>query len=532
VRTAPAPQSRAKGKGTGRKKSKTGLKMCSDAMRDWKTGHPTGQTWATLARCRALARGRSGAPQQRGTPQRKAEADTLRKGRTEEIRNQTTDAVAKVRSVRDRLAKAKEYRVGREATRGERLNRLYSKMRSRAERMSDQGATLKDVGYQRHLDRQIAVKDARDKGITLRDAAQQQRDRVAARKATPQPAKQDTYGPGFIGRMPVGSIKADPGRFQYKSGLTDAKTGTTEALKDVRSWNEELAGVVSVWKDPASGQTYVINGHHRLALAQRFGVKDLPVRFIDSPNDVQARAKGALQNIAEGRGTPLDAAKFFRDTKIDKTALEQTGLSMREKQVDTALGAAKVAGPVWQEVYNERLPIEHAAMIGNADLPGTSQISILKDLQARAEKGKATSAQYIKEAIDDELHAPSKTETSASLFGDVQEDRKLTGEARELRANIFERLSRDKRIFGSVTRNADRLETGGNVIDRETSKSLASESGTNAEAFQAWKRHPQIKAVIDRTVLAAEGIKGKDRKKVEDEGFEEIIKRIRRLLAS
>jgi hypothetical protein len=35
--------------------------------------------------------------------------------------------------------------------------------------------------------------------------------------------------------------------------------------------------------------------------------------YIDAPDEKTARARGALVNIAEGRGTSVDAAKFMRD---------------------------------------------------------------------------------------------------------------------------------------------------------------------------------------------------------------------------
>jgi len=355
--------------------------------------------------------------------------------------------------------------------------------------------------------------------------------RVRGVKPTTKPERPAERDAGYIGRIGVKDIETDPTRFQFKGGLTDSKTGTTEGLKDVRHWNEELAGVVSVWKDPANGKTFVVNGHHRLALAQRLGVDTLPVRYLHAADAPEARAKGALQNIAEGRGTALDAAKFFRDTRIDRAAMENTGLSMREKQIDTALGAARVTGPVWHEVYNERIDIEHAAMIGNADLPPSSQVAILKDLQGRSEKGKAISQAYVREAIDDERHAPSKTETSAGLFGDVQEERKLSAQAREFRATVMERIGKDKRIFSSAARNAERLQAGGNVIDSASSEAIAKESGSNAEAFQAWKRHPQVKRIIDEAVVKmAETNDRRERTRIGEEAYGNVVRKLKEML--
>jgi hypothetical protein len=524
--------------------------MCSDAMRDWKLGRPTPQTWATLARCRALSKGRD--PD--ATATRKAAADELRAGlaarratkvgrpmgAAERVKAVAAGAYSRARKDAGRPMRGTE-------TREERIRRLMKRSDDRLNATAKaEGWTAKaEVSWKRSAMLQrmrdgTGAKDARARHqadvagfkAELRSRPVGERARgMAGREASEPRRSVEAYGPGYIGRMPVSKIQADPSRFQYKGGLTDAKTGTTEALKDVRAWNEELAGVVSVWKDPKNGQAYVINGHHRLALAQRLGVDNLPVRFIKAGDAAEARAKGALQNIAEGRGSTLDAAKFFRDTDIDKAALERTGLSMREKQVDTALGAAKVTGPVWQEVYNERIRIEHAAAIGNADISPDQQVQTLRRIQKRAESGRVNDT-VVAELIDEAKNAPRVTRTEASLFGDVQKDQDLADAVIDYRANVMDRLSKDKRVFGSAAKNAERLQAGGNTIDRQTSESIAKESGTNAAAFQAWKRHPEIKAVIDRTVLEAEGLKGAERKRIEDEGYEEIIRRLRRLLAS
>jgi hypothetical protein len=537
-------------KAGGRRRSKTGLQMCSDAMRDWKLGRPTPQTWATLARCRALSKGRD--PD--ATAVRKAAADELRAGlaaRRATKAGRPMGAAERVKAVAAGAYSRARKDAGRPMrgteTREERIRRLMKRSDDRLNATAKaEGWTAKaEASWKRSAMLQrmregLGAKEARARHQAdvegfkeeLRSRPVGERARgMVGREASEPRRSVDAYGPGYIGRMPVSKIQADPSRFQYKGGLTDAKTGTTEALKDVRAWNEELAGVVSVWKDPKNGQAYVINGHHRLALAQRLEVDNLPVRFIKAGDAAEARAKGALQNIAEGRGSTLDAAKFFRDTDIDKAALERTGLSMREKQVDTALGAAKVTGPVWQEVYNERIRIEHAAAIGNADISPDQQVQTLRRIQKRAESGRVNDT-VVAELIDEAKNAPRVTRTEASLFGDVQKDQDLADAVIDYRANVMDRLSKDKRVFGSAAKNAERLQAGGNTIDRQTSESIAKESGTNAAAFQAWKRHPEIKAVIDRTVLEAEGLKGAERKRIEDEGYEEIIRRLRRLLAS
>lgn len=332
----------------------------------------------------------------------------------------------------------------------------------------------------------------------------------------------------YIGRMNLADLHVDPTRFQYKQHLTDLKTGTTEALKDVRTWNEKLAGVVSVWKDPANGRAYVINGHHRHELAMRLGVKHIPVREIFADNHVEARGIGALQNISEGKGTTLDAAKYLRDSGLTAQDLKDQGLSLKDKQIHTAAGAATVTDRVWEHVYAERLNIDHAGEIGHANLSPESQHAISKDLVERSQANKAISKEYLRESIDEEKHAPTAAgRGQGNMFGDPEEERRLTGTARELRSKIAESLGRDQRIFSAATRNADRLEEAGNQIDREASGKMASESGTLLDFFHQYK-HGLLKGAIDQAAVAHHEAPTRQAKaKVMDDLDAEIRRRIR-----
>ena len=81
--------------------------------------------------------------------------------------------------------------------------------------------------------------------------------------------------------------------------------------------------------DPADGKTYIVNGHNRLgawpsAPERRTSPRALPEGPRNAP---QARMKGALINIAEGRGESTDAAKVFRDSGLDEEGLKKEGES-------------------------------------------------------------------------------------------------------------------------------------------------------------------------------------------------------------
>jgi hypothetical protein len=82
-----------------------------------------------------------------------------------------------------------------------------------------------------------------------------------------------------------------------------------------REVQPHLAGTVSVWKDPADGDFYVTNGHHRLELAERAGAKNINVFRVDARDAVTRRVRWQHSRTSpKSSATPLDAAKFFRDT--------------------------------------------------------------------------------------------------------------------------------------------------------------------------------------------------------------------------
>ena len=117
--------------------------------------------------------------------------------------------------------------------------------------------------------------------------------------------------PSGIAEADPNKIKVDPKRFQYKIIGEQTKSGEVGSLSGVKKWDANLGGILQVWRDPRNGDVNVVNGHNRLALAKKLNAPSVTVKLIDAKTPQEARAIGALTNIAEGRGNALDAAKFF-----------------------------------------------------------------------------------------------------------------------------------------------------------------------------------------------------------------------------
>jgi hypothetical protein len=273
--------------------------------------------------------------------------------------------------------------------------------------------------------------------------------------------------------IPVDSLRVDPARFQYKIG-TDAR-GVTGELAGVGKFDPEMAGVVAVWQDPADGQTYVVNGHHRFELARRTGQPAVNVLYLSAPDAKAARMTGAMINIAEGRGTSVDAAKLFRDTGIDAGALADRGVSMSSSKAEQGLALARLNDGLWQQVYRGDLSPERGAAIGRS-LPDHADQEALWGLLERQERsGHRLTNDQIQELVRLVRSSNSGTETQGSLFGETEVRRNYAVERARLSDYVRRRLSRDKRLFSLVAKevNAEDLARAGNIINVDESKKIA-----------------------------------------------------------
>jgi len=274
---------------------------------------------------------------------------------------------------------------------------------------------------------------------------------------------------------------ADPERFQYKMN-TSGPVGVTDQFKETKTWNRELAGVVQVWKDPSNNQTYVVNGHHRFELAQRLGVKKLNVQYIQAKDAAEARTKGALTNIAEGRGTSVDAGKFFREQgNLDNVVedLKKRGISLSERTAGEGIALARTAPKIWRDVVDEMTPVSRAVAIGKAKLRDEDQLQIYR----KATEGNWRSGK-VEEFATELKRAPLVKSNTSSLFGD--DDFVNVAEHRAALADRYKtQLKSGKKLFGTVarSRNAGRLESAGNKIDRESSAAIAESNDRAMMAF-------------------------------------------------
>jgi DnaJ domain len=325
----------------------------------------------------------------------------------------------------------------------------------------------------------------------------------------PKESKCKDESPQGVQDVDPKTLKTDPNRFQYK--IVHNEAGASGSLTEVKKWNPDIGGVLQVWKDPADGHTYVVNGHNRHDLAMRAGAENVSVRHLQVQNAAEARAVGALTNIAEGRGNSIDAAKFFRDTKKTRQELEAVGVPLREKNATEGLAIANLSGGLFDRVIQGTLPVERAAVIGAAGISHEEQGKLMSLVDKRTIGGKPLNNDTIKELADMVRDAPRAQSNQMSLFGADDASESLAIQKAELISDVRRQLRSEKKLFGTVSkkRAASSLSKGGNVIDIEQSKQISEGAAHVLGIFDALKgkRGPLSERINDAVVRISNGEK-------------------------
>src|SRR6185312_9154876 len=250
-------------------------------------------------------------------------------------------------------------------------------------------------------------------------------------------------------------------------------------------FNPDLSSVVSVWQDPKDGKTYLVNGHHRMELAQRSGAQTIDVKRIDAPTAEKARAIGAMQNLAAGEATPVEAAKFLRDSGMTVDDLRRQGIPLGKRIIRDAVALTKLDAPLFDQVVSGRLREGRAVAIADgADSP-QQQWDILKLVNDREAKGKPVSDEALAEMIRLVKSSGTHVETQDTLFGPQETSTSLAFEKAELSASIRKQLSEERRTFNAVSSEAraTRLGKAGNKINAAENARIAAEAGQAAEVY-------------------------------------------------
>jgi hypothetical protein len=318
------------------------------------------------------------------------------------------------------------------------------------------------------------------------------------------------------------NIVVDPQRFQYKIAGAKTKTGATGSLEGSTGYNPLYAGTISVWEDPADGITYVVNGHNRLRLAKESNYDKVLVRYLPAKTAKEARAMGALQNIAEGQGTAIDAAKFMRDMTADAAALQRQGLSVGGKVTSRAIPLSRLPDNIFDKVSTGALTEDKAIALGSVE---GMDPTVINSVAARAEKGK-WSADKITQAMQEAKFATASTPAAGGGMLPGFEDFFATSNFDQLldvRTEAAKALREGVIALSSAARAGRQgvLEAAGNVIDVAGSQAA---KATAQQAVNLFDRVTQYEGPVRALLndLAAQVTPKKKAAAIVKENFEKI----------
>lgn len=279
----------------------------------------------------------------------------------------------------------------------------------------------------------------------------------------------------------VTEIATDPQRFQFKAAGI-GKTGVTGSLKEAAEYDPLFGKIISVWRDPNNGQLYVVNGHNRLDLARRSGRESILTWEIEAPTAEQARAIGAMENMAEGQGTPWDAAKIMRDMGMGLEELRQRNINIRGPIAERAIPLSRLPQEIFDRGVTGKLDLAKAVALGSEALDD----AVIRDVAAAAGKGR-WSAEKILQAMQEAKFAQTQTTGGGTIPGMEDWATKTSDFSvrADVRAEAYRSLREEMIALTSAARlgRKDILEAAGNVIDVAGSQAARDQAAQPAAVF-------------------------------------------------
>lgn len=306
--------------------------------------------------------------------------------------------------------------------------------------------------------------------------------------ATPVHGNESTQpatGAGAYQMVSPQDLNLDPSRFQYKAA---DERGVTGALQGTDTWEPALANPVTAYKD-VDGKLYVVNGHQRTDLAQRAEAAgqenvQVPARVFDAADGYTPeymRALGAMQNIAVGSGTAIDAAKILREDLPDQWKLP--GLPPKSQLVQQAHGLAALDKDSFGRVVNDIVPAAYAAEVGHAISDPQEQLAAMGVI-AKAQPANIEQARLM---VQDIKNSGFLQGDQTSLFGDQHIAQSLFAERARILDGSMRQLRQLKNTFGTainqegaLTQAGNKLSTEANVKARQENENLISNIQTDA----------------------------------------------------
>jgi hypothetical protein len=289
-------------------------------------------------------------------------------------------------------------------------------------------------------------------------------------------------------------IKVDAETFQFKAGGN--AEGVTDRLQGVTQWDPISANTGIVY-EKANGETFIVDGHQRLALAKRITESDpaqkidfiaFPLREMDGISIEEARVIAAMKNIREGTGTAIDAAKVL---KIDPSLLDK--LPPTSSLVRQANGLIRLSDDAFRLITNQIIPEHYGAIVGNVMTDPTEQIAAIEMLK-RLDPSNTRQAEQIVRQMKDTGFVKS---TQESLFGDEVISESLLLERAKILDAGTSLFKTDKLVFKNLMENANKIEESGNILNRNNN---ATNEEIYAKAIEITRANANIQGSISESL--------------------------------
>lgn len=164
--------------------------------------------------------------------------------------------------------------------------------------------------------------------------------------------------------VPTDQVMRAPDELQFKSvGIDEA--GVDRVMSET-IYNPDFAGVISVFRRPKDGLLYVVDGHQRDFWAKRDGFPFQRAQVIDAETFEEARLFGAMQNIANGNGSALDAAKIFREQNLTPADIERLGINLNKTLARQGFALRHLPDDIFLKVINQEIRLNMGVELGNA----------------------------------------------------------------------------------------------------------------------------------------------------------------------
>lgn len=297
-------------------------------------------------------------------------------------------------------------------------------------------------------------------------------------------------------------IVADPETFQFRRQVN--KSGTTGRMSGIQTWDPMASGKIVAF-ERLDGEIAIADGHHRLELAQRLAEQKPELtgylfRERDGWTTADVRAYAAKKNMMDSpRVDPIDAASALRERPdlIDKS------VAGGDEAMRQARALAKLSDEAFGMTVGGVLPPNYAALIGDLAPDKSRHASLVAEL-ASIEPANIREARF---ALAEIMALPVHVEEQLTLLGGWKIERSLMKERMGVLDAALKLLRDDKRVFGLLEREAERIAGAGNRLDAAGNAARADSAAQVAALIEslAVQRGPVSDWLTDAARAVASG---------------------------